>query len=491
MEFRRIQMLTRYLGWITIVSLALAGAFACAPEKRYEYESIVSDYGYKPHEEKSGSREPPTPEAPRASQITGRIGIENAVTIAIRNNPDIEKAFFRITQSEALIDEANAAFWPALNFFTEYLKGDAPSAYLFKKIDQRELEPSTDFNDPGSIQNFESGLMARVNIFRGGRDILRRRMAEKGFDISRLDLVTVKNELIASVIKAFYTALAARDFIGIAGDSYDTVAAQLKQVKVRFEGGSALKSEVLSLEVRLAQAKADAIKAKNAYSISLAALANLMGINADTQMALSKDELHPPEFPADYDMGILAALARRPELLRVREQIIASRMSLDMERAAYLPVIDAQARAYLDDEHFMYDVDRGNWTVGVMLNWEFFSGFATKARIEKARAVLQEMLAVDRKVTQSIQLDVKTAYLKREEAEARLRVAKAGVAQAEEALRLVRREYEGGSATIVRYLDAEFSHNSARVAETSAHFDLKKAEADVARALGYFGEHEG
>ena len=73
------------------------------------------------------------------------------------------------------------------------------------------------------------------------------------------------------------------------------------------------------------------------------------------------------------------------------------------------------------------------------------------------------------------------------EAKARLSVAKASVAQAEESLNLVRIQYEGGSATITRYLDAELALNTVRVRETSAVYDLRKARADIGRALGYCG----
>ncbi len=121
------------------------------------------------------------------------------------------------------------------------------------------------------------------------------------------------------------------------------------------------------------------------------------------------------------------------------------------------------------------------------MNWDVFTGFSTDAKVKKARAVLDQMLAADRKTTQSVQLDVKTAYLRMSEARARLTVAEASVAQAEESLNLVRIQYEGGSATITRYLDAELALNTAGVRETSAFYDWKKAQADIGRALGYCG----
>jgi len=466
--------------------LALASGLlgACAPHRTYNYEEIVAEYSQQ------ASAEVPTPQQdfkPDPTLLEQPIGMAEAIRIALHNNPDIEMAASRIRQSEATIDEANAAFWPTLGIYTEFLAGDAPSAYLFKKIDQRKLPPNVDFNDPGFFRNFESGVAARYNLYRGGRDLLRRRIAETGVEISRLDQSTVENALVASVIQTYYSTLAAKDFKKIAAQSIDTVTAQLKDVVVRYEAGGALKSEVLSLQVRLAQAEAELIQAQNHYELALASLANLLGGDADIRMELTGEEWQLPELPPDYAAGMERALGMRPELLKVRQQLIASKMSLDETRGEYMPQLDLQAKTYFDDPDLAYDADRVNWTVGVILNWDLFSGFSTGARLNRARAVLDEMLAADRKATQSIQLDVKTAYLRKSEAEARLAVTRASVAQAEEALRLVRREYEGGSATIVRYMDAELARNRARIVETSALYDARKARADIGRALGYFG----
>jgi outer membrane protein len=471
---------------LTVISLLFG---SCASHKQYTYENIVAEYGLKDlngeaSQEKAGTKErEPLPDLTSFAQP---LGMMEAIRFALRSNPDLFMAVSRIRQSEAMIDEANAAFWPAFSLYTEYLRGDAPSAFLFKKIDQRQLPPDVNFNDPGAFQNFESGLVGRVNLFRGGRDVLRKKMAETGLEIGRLDRKTVENALIASVIQAYYAVLASRDFIKIAESSIEAVSAQLKTVRVRYDAGGALKSELLSLEVRLAQSRADLIAAQNHYELSLASLANLLGADLDTEMNISGVEWQPSELPADYEAGVRTALGLRPELLKARKQIISSRMALDQEQAAYLPQVDAQAKLYFDDENLAYDAERANWTVGVILNWDFFTGFSTKAGVKRARAVLEEMLAADRKATQSIQLDVKTAYLRKAEAQARLDVARAATVQAEEALRLVKREYEGGSANIVRYMDAELALNRARTMETSAHYDTKKAQAEIGRALGYF-----
>ncbi|MBN2466560.1 MAG: TolC family protein [Deltaproteobacteria bacterium] len=455
----------------------------CGLERHYTYDQIKGEFA---HPTKSSqpqqSNQPGDP-----SILSGTVSLSEAIEIGVANNPEIEMAVARIRQSEAIISESLASFRPVVTAYGEYMQGDAPSAYLFRSIDQRKLPAGADFNNPGWFENYEVGIHARMNLFNGGRDLLRKRMAETGQKINELDRQSVENALIASVIHAYYTVLAARDYIAIAQESVSTVATQLRIMEAQYRAGGALKSDVLSLEVRLAQAREDLVKAENNASLSIAALANLLGLDADTPLQLAKEQDVSLDLPGDYQGGLVHALANRAELQKVRLHIIESRMSLDMASSEYLPRLDAHYKYYHDDPQPHFEGSRKNWTAGIILNWDFFTGFSTQAKVDRAENVLAEMIASDRKTTQSIQLDLKTTYLKLAEAKARLAVAEASVAQATESLRLVKKEYEGGSATIVRYLNAELARNMAQIHVTEAYYDQKKAEAAVGRALGYWG----
>lgn len=416
------------------------------------------------------------------------IGLTEAIDIALSNNPEKRMAIARIRRAEARIQKAMAAFYPALSFYTEYTEGDAPSAYLFKKIDQRELPPDANFNDPGRIENFESGLKARWNLFNGGRDYLRKRMAETGRTLAEIGRRTVENGLVASVISAYYNALAARDFIDIARDSVRTVETQLRIMRVRFEAGGALKSDILSLEVRLAEARQSVVESRNSHRTALAALAQILGIGPHPLLRLEKGADLSLPLPDHYLGGIAHALDHRPELAKVRQQVIRSRLDLARARAGRLPRVDVQGKYYLDDESMAYDFDRDNWTVGMVLNWDIFTGFSTRAEAREAEAALEEMLSADRRTSLSVKTEVKNAYLDLEAATARLRVAEASVANAEESLDLVKKQYEGGSASITRYLNAELDRNRARTRAAAAFYDREKARAEVARAVGYWAK---
>ena len=60
--------------------------------------------------------------------------LETAITNALENNPDIRMARTLIKKAQASVKKTEAVFWPRVTAFSELSAGDAPSAYLFKKM---------------------------------------------------------------------------------------------------------------------------------------------------------------------------------------------------------------------------------------------------------------------------------------------------------------------------------------------------------------------
>jgi hypothetical protein len=60
-----------------------------------------------------------------------------------------------IKKAEASVKKTEAVFWPRVTAFSELSAGDAPSAFLFKTIDQRKLPPDIDFGSCRVLGSFE------------------------------------------------------------------------------------------------------------------------------------------------------------------------------------------------------------------------------------------------------------------------------------------------------------------------------------------------
>jgi len=455
--------------------------------ERYDYDRIkdeFSDY-YCPMPKAEGASENTAP-----CLLDKTLTLKAALNMALKNNPDTQIAAARIDQSRAMLKKSSAAFMPSINVYTEYTQGDFPSGFLFKTIDQRTFDPTTNFNDPGTIKNFESGVSAQMSLFSGGRNVLGRAMAKEDLTMNTWDSMAARNNVAAQLVNAWYDSLSAGEFIKIAEESVATVKSQLDIMTVRFQGGSALKSDILSLNVRLAQAEEDLLKSKNRFKLATAALATILGVYPTRDISIDTAPFSLANIPEKYEQGMAVALEHRPELNKVRAAVRKSRMATDMSKSAFLPTASLMGKYYLDDRHMDYSTDRENWAVGVMLNWNLFSGFSDMAGSALSDSNLREALSSDRKALLSISFDVKNAYIRCDEATARIDVARRSVLMSQESLDLVKKQYEGGSATITRYLEAELDRNTAKIRATSAYYDHEKALADIARSTGLLSSPE-
>lgn len=413
--------------------------------------------------------------------------LENAISLARHNNPDLLITAARLDRAKARHRQARSAFYPRIGVYTEYTQGDAPSGYLFKTIDQRQLAPQTDFNRPGWFENYESGIQGRWNLFHGFQDLREIGVAEQHIAIAAFGQIQAEQVLIAMVTSLYYQTLAAADYINIAEESASTVTEQLRVMQVRFDAGGALKSDLLSLEVRKAQAQEDIVRSTTSYHHSRAALAELLGLPPNQMPNLQT----PPSRSADPSVTALTeaqgqaqAQQQRPEIQQARREVLAARLALEQACGGFLPRLDLTGTYYVDDARLAYSRARDNWLLALTLHWNIWDGQANRAAVAQARAALVEALAAERKVQLAVERDVHSAFLRWQEACARLAVAKKSVVAARESLTLVQRQYEGGSATITRYLEAELAYSQARMAATAAWYDRESRLADIARAVG-------
>ena len=110
-------------------------------------------------------------------------------------------------------------------------------------------------NNPGGTTDFRPEVVGTISLFRGGQDYQRSKVAELGKEISTLQRAVIKNNLMQAVTDSYYALLVAQENKIIADRSIDAVSRELQNTEIRFHGGTALKSDVLSLKVRLARSR--------------------------------------------------------------------------------------------------------------------------------------------------------------------------------------------------------------------------------------------
>ena len=435
---------------------------------------------------------PPPPPAPlrvvmppAAALPTEPLTVDEAVRIALERNPDLRVAAARVAEAQARLAETEATFWPHLGAEVSFLRADAPSAYLFKRIDAHALPASADFNDTPSFSNLEAGLTLRWNLWRGGRDQLGRWAADADIGIAQLGRDAVANALAAAVVAACLDARAASELLATDDASVRAVEAQVAESRVKVEGGAALRSDLLSLEVRLAEARQQRVRTAIARRLALATLRELLALPADASLVLADAAYDAGPLPETAAQALTEAYRRRPETFAARRAVERAQIDLATAERAYLPRLDLESRLYGDDAEVRLEPGDPNWTVAVALSVELLDGGARAAGVRRARAALDDLTESDRKALLLVAREVETAYLRLEEARARLAVAVQAVGAAEESLELVSVQYRGGAATVTRFLEAEAARMRARTARIQAELDVSRAAVEARRAMGW------
>lgn len=412
--------------------------------------------------------------------------LDQAVDYALKNNPDLQIMQERIGQAEAQLGEALAAFYPQIKARLAYEHSDNPSRAFGMIISQRRLSfNGTDFNHPGGVDNYRPEVTMNYSLFRGGQDYQSSKAAELGIAAAQLDKSALRNYLIKSVRIAFYGYLAAIEAHKVTERSIAAVNTELSQSRVRYKAGTLLRSDVLSLEVKLAQAQDAEIQAANAIELAKTGLKTLLGLNFDQPLELNASgNWTQAEMVNTFSDLLDQALQHRPEIQSANKQLAMARRKLSAAKGAHLPRADAYLSYGSDSKNIDFSTNRDNVTAGVVVEMDIFSGFATQKKIDKAGHQLKISEKTLRRTRLNIENQVKTAHLKLNEALARLKVTSVSSKAAEEALRMVNEQRKAGVVTVTRYIEALVARDKALSSNIVARFDALMARASLNQAIG-------
>ena len=244
--------------------------------------------------------------------------------------------------------------------------------------------------------------------------------------------------------------------------------------KKRLDGGTLLKADVLDIEVRLAQAREELVRARNANTLGVRVLRNLLGIESgEFEVADTAPSVNAP------DSGDFSG---RPELAAARHREQSAREQARAAKGGYLPRVSAFGSVDYD-YGWKYDNGGGSYTAGALLQWDLWDGKLTRAKVREANANLESALEEQRKLRLALDLEVEQARLDLKAANERLSVTDQVVAQATESASLTRARFEQELALSTQLIDAETALVAARVRRAQAEADRQIAIAAVRKAL--------
>lgn len=422
------------------------------------------------------------------SAIGQAYDLEEVVALALQRNPDLALAEHRVAEAQAQLGEALSAFSPQLSARLQYARTDNPAQAFAMIVAQRRFRFEQNINRPGPVQDVRQEVNATLPLFRGGQDYFRLRAAQHGIEASAGERAAVRNALVEAASTAYLALLTAPEYVAVAAASIAAVDQALAAARNRAEVGAGLRSDVLSLEARVAEAQEAELRARNGVELARAALRAVLALPAETSL-----EIRPPTASLELPVESLAqALQRahqqRPELSAAQALVRARENEWAAERAAYLPRVDLVGSYGQNATNLKWSSSRDNWFFGATAELDLFNGLRTAQRVRAAAERLAQARRELERTRLAVELEVQQAFLAWREAREREQVTRIALGAAEEALRMVSEQYAQGAVTVTRYLEAEAARSASQARAVTARHDARRATVTLRKAMGDWAE---
>lgn len=428
------------------------------------------------------------------------LSLEDAVRLAMKQNPDLTSARLEVERSDARVMEAWGNALPAVDISSQYVHFiDKPITYfpdylvygLYKIIDSTFHAPkwTGELIPAGTMTpNYTAGASLNVRqILFNGAVFVGVGAANVYSHLAR-DLYQAKQvETITKVRKAYYGALLAREALEMMRSSLRNAEDNLRNVQLMEKQGIVSEYDELRATVGVENLRPPVLQSETNFNLALDALRNTIGItNEEITLA---DSLR---FEAVDDTLLVNAeglvLESNPNLSALGRQIELNGAVVNAERSDYLPTIAAfgsySYQGIKDQYNFSTNDFFKSSQVGLSVSLNLFQGMQTYARVEQAQ--LEQRKSEEQRVNleRTLKTGIHSVIGALRQSRKRIEVQQKTVEIAERGYKIVTTRFLANAATQLEVNDAQLALTQAKVNRIQAVYDYLVASADLDQLIG-------
>jgi outer membrane protein TolC len=419
------------------------------------------------------------------SQVAEGLTLDQAVRQALQSNPLIRATAAGKDAAAAGVGEAKSGRLPFLEFSETYTNSNNP-VYVFGSLLEQGRFTADNLNldylnDPPSISNFRTAFNLRIpvfNRFQTSAGIEEANLREEQADT---DIAWTEQQIRFQVISAYYGVLVAVERKKVAEDAVKTAESEVASIRDRFDQGMVVQSDLLAMEVQLAEFKQQLVQAGGEEQTARAALNTVLARPVSAYIdVIGRLEERDFDVSSQQDL-IRQALQQRPDYQKIELEVDRMGQGLRKSKGQWWP--DLNVFAQLGHSSQNLSNGSGDFAVGATLTFRILD-FARDDKIHQAVAATQGAKAQEELKANQISFEVVEAYQAYQTSEERFRVATASVDQAAEALRIIEDRHSVGLTTITEVLRAQNAVLRARLLRLGAQYDSYIGYARLLLASG-------
>ncbi len=406
-----------------------------------------------------------------------RLTLDQAVELALRQNPTAQIAILQAAQSEQDKNIARADLLPQAS---AKISDEAQKVNLQAQFGGKTPFPGFP-KTLGPYQVFSAGPSFGAPVF--DLTLWRRyQAAQNTVNSSKANSLSTREQVILLVVSQYIGTLRAVANVQASQSRVNLAQALYDQATDLQKEGVGTGIDTLRANVELQNEKQRLIEAETDRETSLFALSRLLNLDPRQAIELG-DSLSFFDTPQpEIEPSIELALAERQEWKALESQIRAAGYQKKASQDSRLPSLRF-------DGNFAYVGTSSNTTLPTYayqasVNMPLFTSGRIHAEIVRANLEIKKLGELKDDLRNQIALEVKTALLNLQSARNEVQVANLGVQLSKEEVDQARDRFKAGVANNIEVIQAQDSLSRANDNQIVALYRFNQARADLARSMG-------
>ena len=355
--------------------------------------------------------------------------------------------------------------------------------YLGQPIVFREgLSHPTRPQSPHWLQNYEIDLSQP--IYQGGR--IRYSIEKADIEQKIAELQTLQNEadIKLALLEQYMQLFSLYKQQTVLARNIEESTKRLENIKSKKRQGLITNNDVLRSELQLTNDRLALQEVDNSQTLMSQQLDILLGLDEQTLIVPDTTLLRQINPTSDYADYLQKAYRDDWTMRRLRQETQLALNNQRLVKAEFLPQLSLYAGNTLARPitRTMADYYNNSWNIGLTLSYPLSSLYKNRHKLEEARLNIDASQQQEELRKQSLRMEIRTALIRHQEAQDRVKALELSVRQARENYRIMRNRYFGQLSILTDLLDAnsvlldaELQLTTARARVIYTYYELQKA----------------